>query len=138
MSHKFRELVVWQRAMNFVTRVYTLTRDFPQHEQFGLTNQLRRATTSIPLNIAEGAGSDSPNEFGRFLNIALKTTYETMTALELSVRLQYAVQDRVEPLLKEADEIAAMIVGLSKSLRTRANYKTIRDLPIEYLTEGSA
>ncbi len=61
MAHKFCELIVWQRAMEFVTRVYTLTRDFPHYEQFGLTNQLRRAATSIPLNIAEGAGSDSAN-----------------------------------------------------------------------------
>jgi four helix bundle protein len=133
MAHKFRELVVWQRAMEFVTNVYTLTRVFPQHEQFGLTSQLRRAATSIPLNIAEGAGSDSPNEFKRFLDIALKSTYETMTALELSVRLKYASQDRVETLLSEADEIAAMIVGLAKSLQKRAEYKSIHDLPAEYL-----
>ncbi len=133
MAHKFRELIVWQRAMEFVTRVYTLTRDFPHYEQFGLTNQLRRAATSIPLNIAEGAGSDSANEFKRFLDIALKSTYETMTALELSLRLKYAKQDQVEPLLKEADEIAAMIVGLSMSLQGRLEYKTIRDLSAEYL-----
>lgn len=56
-----------------------------------------------------------------------------MTALELSLRLQYAKQDQVEPLLKEADEIAAMIVGLSMSLQGRLEYKTIRDLSAEYL-----
>ncbi len=137
MAHKFRELIVWQRAIEFVTRVYTLIRDFPQHELFGLTSQLRRAATSVPLNIAEGAGSDSPNEFKRFLAIALKSTYETMTALELSIRLQYAKPDQVESPLSEADEIAAMIVGLSKSLQTRSDYKTIRDLPEGYLTEDS-
>ena len=133
MAHKFRELIVWQRAMEFVTNVYNLTRVFPQHEQFGLTSQLRRAAASIPLNIAEGAGSDGPNEFKRFLNIALKSSYETMTALELSVRLRYTDQDQVESLLNEVDEIAAMIVGLAKNLQKRTDYKTIRDLPAEYL-----
>ncbi len=66
MSHRFRDLIVWQRAMQFVTQIYVLTRDFPQHELFGLTSQLRRAAISVPLNIAEGAGSDSSNEFKRF------------------------------------------------------------------------
>ncbi|MDQ5852912.1 MAG: four helix bundle protein, partial [Chloroflexota bacterium] len=54
MSHRFRDLVVWQRAMQFVTQIYVLTRDFPKHELFGLTSQLRRAAISVPLNIAEG------------------------------------------------------------------------------------
>lgn len=133
MAHKFRELIVWQRAMGFVTNVYTFTRVFPQHEQFGLSSQLRRAATSIPLNIAEGAGSDSPNEFKRFLDIALKSTYEMMTALELSVRLNYTTHDQANPLLDEADEIAAMIVGLAKNLQKRTDFKAIRDIPAEYL-----
>jgi len=118
MAHKFRELTVWQRAMTLVTRVYTLTRDFPSHELYGLTSQLRRAAISIPLNIAEGAGSSSPAEFARFLQIALKSTYETMTALEIAERLNYSNHDSISPLLDETDELAAMLVGLSKKVLT--------------------
>jgi four helix bundle protein len=129
MAHKFRELTVWQRAMTFVTRVYELTRDYPSHELYGLVSQLRRAAVSIPLNIAEGAGSNTPNEFARFLDIALKSTYETMTALEIAERLTFCRHEQVAPLLDEADEIAAMVVGLGKRMRSNT---TVRESPEEY------
>ena len=117
MAHKFRELTVWQRAMDLVTRVYTLTHNFPSHELYGLVSQIRRAAISIRLNIAEGAGSSSPIEFARFLEIALKSTYETMTALEIAERLTYCRHEQISILLEEADEIAAMLVGLAKKMR---------------------
>jgi len=134
VSHKFRELTVWRQAMSFVTEVYALTRSFPQHELFGLTSQIRRAAISIPLNIAEGAGCDTSNEFKRFLDIAPSSTYETMTALEISERLHYGDRDQIKPLLDEADQIAAMIVGLIKSLKARPDYRTVRELDTEYFT----
>lgn len=129
MAHKFRELTVWQRAMTFVTRVYELTRDFPSHELYGRVSQLRRAAVSIPLNIAEGAGSNTPNEFARFLDSVLKSTYETMTALEIAERLTFCRHEQVAPLLDEADEIAAMVVGLGKRMRSNT---TVRESPEEY------
>jgi four helix bundle protein len=132
MSHKFRELVVWQPAMTLVTEAYTLTRKFPPEEQFGLTSQLRRAAVSIALNIAEGAGSDSPQEFRRFLSIALRSTYETMTALELSQRLHYCDDAQVRWLLDECDQIAAMITGLAKRLQEHAQSKSVRESMAEY------
>jgi four helix bundle protein len=91
--HKFRELKVWQRAMDFAMEVYRLSADFPKAEQFGLTSQIRRATTSIALNIAEGAGSGSDLEFQRFLGYALRSTYEVMAALEIGQRLGYCAPD---------------------------------------------
>jgi len=114
--HKFRELKVWQRGMGFVTEVYRISANFPHTEQFGLTNQLRRAAISIPLNIAEGAGAGSNKEFQRFLSFALRSTYEVMTALEIAERLGYCKSEELKPLLDEADEVAAMTVGLSRSL----------------------
>jgi len=117
--HKFRELKVWQRAMDLVTGVYRLTKSFPSEEQFGLTSQLRRAVVSIPLNLSEGAGSGSDAEFNRFLRISLRSCYETMTALEIGRRLGYCTDAQVGPLNQEVDEIAAMIVGLIKSLGCR-------------------
>ena len=138
MSHRFRDLVVWQHAMQFVTQIYVLTRDFPQHELFGLTSQLRRAAISVPLNIAEGAGSDSSNEFKRFLDIALKSTYETMTAIEISERLQYCDHKQVKPLLDEADQIAAMIAVLAKRLQERPDFRSIRESDTEYFTGSNS
>lgn len=114
--HKFRELKVWQRAMDFVTEIYRVSARFPRSEQFGLTDQIRRAAISVPLNIAEGAGAGSNAEFRRFLSYALRSTYEVMTALEIAQRLGYCSLEKTQELLDEADEIAAMIVGLSRSL----------------------
>ena len=114
--HKFRELKVWQRAMDFVTDIYEVSAKFPRSEQFGLTSQIRRAAVSIALNIAEGAGAGSNAEFRRFLSYSLRSTYEVMTALEIAQRLGYCSPEKTQGLLKEANEIAAMTVGLSRSL----------------------
>ena len=138
MSHKFRDLIVWQRAMELVTDVYRLSSRFPSNEQFGLTSQLRRAAVSIPLNIAEGSGSDSPNEFKRFLDIALKSTYETMTAVEIAQRLGYLKQQECAELLSQTDQIAAMIVGLTNHQRSRPGYKPVREDAAEYITTPDA
>jgi len=116
MGHNFRELKVWARAMDFVTEIYTLTRAFPKEEIYGLTSQLRRAATSIALNIAEGSGASSNAEFIRFLEMARRSVYEVITALEIAQRLKYCKEEQVAPLTKEANEIAAMLSGLIKRL----------------------
>ena len=114
MAHKFRELLVWPQAMDLVSQIYTLTRAFPKDELFGLTSQLRRAAISVPLNIAEGAGSESLADFRRFLDIALKSSYETMTALEIAERLDYCTRDQLERLFDDVDHVAATIVLLTQ------------------------
>jgi four helix bundle protein len=117
--HKFRELKVWQRAMTLVVDIYRLTQSFPSSEQFGLTSQLRRAATSIPLNISEGAGSGYNPEFVRFLRVALRSCYEVMTAVEIAQRLTYCTPQQAAQINQEADEIAAMLTGLIKSLNAK-------------------
>ena len=102
--------------MDFVTEIYEMSTEFPQSEQFGLTSQVRRAAISIPLNISEGAGAGSNAEFQRFLSYALRSTYEVTTALKNAQNLNYCSAEGPEALLDEADEIAAMIVGLSRKL----------------------
>jgi four helix bundle protein len=114
--HKFRKLRVWQRSMDFVAEIYKVSNGFPRSEQFGLTNQMRRAALSIPLNIAEGAGAGSNSEFQRFLNYALRSSYEVMSALEIAQKLGYISTQEPPHLLNEVDQIAAMIVGLSRNL----------------------
>jgi four helix bundle protein len=114
--HRFRELKVWRRAMDFVSEIYRSSAGFLRSEQFGLTSQIRRAASSVPLNIAEGAGAGSNAEFRRFLSFALRSTYEVMPAAEIAQRLTYCSPEQTKRLLSEADEIAAMLVGLSRSL----------------------
>ena len=114
--HKYRELKVWQRSMAFTVTIYRETRGWPSDERFGLISQIRRATCSIPMNISEGAGNDSDKEFCRYLEMALRSDYEVMTAIDIARGLEFLPDERADALLKEADEIAAMIVGLMKSL----------------------
>ncbi len=95
--------------------IYAETQQWPKTEKFGLISQTRRASTSIALNIAEDAGNQSNKEFIRFLQFALRSTYETMTALEIAHRLNFLPDEKVTPLLKDADEIAAMLTGLMKT-----------------------
>ncbi len=85
----FRDSIMWQKAMSLSTSTYTATSNFPREEIFGLTNQLRRASVSIPSNIAEGTGRLSTGEFLQFLGIARGSTLEVQTQLELSLRLGY-------------------------------------------------
>lgn len=119
--HKYRELKVWQRGMQFTTTVYRETRSWPSDERFGLISQIRRVTCSIPLNIAEGAGNSSDKEFCRCLEMALRSPYEVMTAIDIARGLEFYSDECADSLLKEIDEIAAMLVGLMKSLGWTGN-----------------
>ena len=115
-KHNFRKLKIYQRAIEFAVEIYKLSKTFPKEELYGLTSQIRRAVTSISLNIAEGSGNDSEKEFKRFLEIALRSDYEVMACLEIALRLNYCDRTDFDRLIAEADEIAAMISGFSKSL----------------------
>lgn len=115
-KHNFRKLKIYQRAIEFTVEIYKLSKTFHKEELYGLTSQIRRAVTSISLNIAEGSGSNSEKEFKRFLEIALRSDYEVMTCLEIALRLNYCERKEFDRLIAEADEIAAMIIGFSKSL----------------------
>ena len=111
-SHK--DLKVWQESMTLVTQIYKISEDFPKHEIYGLTSQIRRAAVSIPSNIAEGAGRKGENEFKRFLFIALGSLSEVETQLEISQRLNYI--DTIEEINKSIYFIRNMLSNLIKSL----------------------
>ena len=102
--------------MDFIEIIYKITNKFPACEIYGLTSQLRRAALSIALNIAEGSGSGFDKEFCRFLNISLRSSYEVVCGVEVAKRLNYCNQEETDGLLKQCDELSAMISGLKKSL----------------------
>ena len=85
----FREMKVWQKAMDLVVEVYAQTKAFPKDETFGLTSQIRRCAVSIPSNLAEGYGRNSKSELHRFASIAAGSLFEMQTQLEISFRLNY-------------------------------------------------
>ena len=112
----FRDLLVWQKSMLLVKEIYVFTIDFPKHEVYGLTGQIRRSAISIPSNIAEGYGRESPKEFARFLRIARGSLSELQTQLYLSDNLDYVQADQFNKLLEASDEIGRMLRGLQNTL----------------------
>lgn len=113
------KLDVWCRAVDFVVEVYRVTDAFPQTEKFGLCSQLRRAAVSIPANIAEGAGRQSPKEFLHFLSIAQGSASEVSTELTIANRLGFCDANSHLQLQASLDNIARMITGLSNHLKRK-------------------
>lgn len=109
----YRELIVWQKAMNLVVSIYNLTDTFPKTETYGLTSQMRRAAVSIPSNIAEGRRRGSRREFKQFLLNAFGSGAELETQLEIVKLLAFCKQnesERVESLLDEVMRILNSII----------------------------
>ena len=121
-THK--DLVVWQKSIDFVMLIYSLTKQYPKEELYALTNQIRRCVTSIPANIAEGSGRKNIGELIQFLHIALGSATELETFLIISMRLQYITTEQYEGVDKALNEIIKMICGLINSLKTNNNAGT--------------
>ena len=113
---RFEKIEAWQRAREFNAVIYNVLRGFPKEELFALTAQLRRASISISSNIAEGSGRNSDADFAHFLEIAYGSLMETVSQLFLAFDQEYLSEAQLNPLLEEANSLAGMIVGLSKSL----------------------
>ena len=117
MQQHFEGLKVWQNSMNLAEEVYKATKGFPKEEQYGLTSQLRRATTSIPANIAEGKGRNSKKEYTQYLYMSRGSVFEVMTFIQLSERLNYLTEPETNHLLQLCNEVSAMLTGLIRSLQ---------------------
>jgi len=113
----FKDFSVYNKGLDVVKEVDEVSKKFPKAEIFGLTNQLRRAVTSIVLNIAEGSGCKSSKEFSRFLNYALRSKHEAVACLDITEQLGYISRDESDKLKREWEEISSMIVGLTRSLK---------------------
>jgi len=116
MINSHKDLKVWQESLLFVKDIYALTSNFPKEEQFGLTNQMRRAAVSIPSNIAEGAGRNGKKEWIRFLYIALGSISELETQLEIAKILAFVSESDHEA--KRLTYIRRMIIKLISSLNS--------------------
>lgn len=121
----FRDLRVWQSAMDLVVKVYELTRTFPRSETYGLSSQLQRAAVSIPANIAEGHARRNLGEYLHFLSIARGSLAEVQTYLELVPRLAYARIEHIEPLVELSASVSRQLVALRDSLSRQVKEDTV-------------
>jgi four helix bundle protein len=115
----YKDLSVWQKAMRLVEECYRVTDTFPRNEEFGLKSQMRRAAVSIPSNVAEGNVRHSSNEYCRFLAIALGSTAELETQIELARRLGLQSEDDADQLAQRCQEVGRMLNGLRLSITNR-------------------
>jgi four helix bundle protein len=118
MVQSFRDLLVWQKAMDLTETIYRLTRNFPRQEIYGLSSQLRRAAISIPSNIAEGQGRSGVKEFRQFLDIARGSVCEVQTQLEIALRVGAGHKDELDLALTQAHEVGKLLFLLLRSLKT--------------------
>ncbi|HEX8811083.1 MAG TPA: four helix bundle protein [Terracidiphilus sp.] len=116
MGASFKQLVVWQRAVELSLAIYQLTSAFPKSEQFGLTNQLRRAAVSVASNIAEGYGRSTTGEYVLFLGHARGSVCEVETQLAISRALQFGSEEYHTTAENLAVEVSSMINAMMKRL----------------------
>ncbi|MCM0059354.1 MAG: four helix bundle protein [Algoriphagus sp.] len=114
--HNFKELKVWQKAVDFAVEIYAVTKVFPSEEKFGLVSQMRRAGVSIPSNIAEGCGKTSTKQFSQSLEVSLGESFELETQLIIAHRTGFITAERVKELEENLSELQRMINGLKASL----------------------
>ena len=115
--HRYKDLKFWQLSRVFCKDIYLITKSFPSDEKFGLTSQLRRASVSIPSNIAEGASRVSNKDFARFLRISLGSCYEIETQLLISCDLAYIQKEELEKLQHTLDQIIKMMSRFISTLK---------------------
>lgn len=117
MGASFKDLVVWQRAVELCTETYRFTAAFPSCEQFGLTNQMRRASVSIASNIAEGYGKSSKGEYLLFLGHARGSICELQTQLVISQTLGFGSPQTQETVERLSADVSRLLIALMKKLK---------------------
>jgi four helix bundle protein len=115
----FKKLLIWQKSMSLITKIYISTNNFPKEEAFGLTSQIRRSSISIPSNIAEGFGRESNKDFLRFLNISIGSLFEMQTQLEIAKNISYLNEDEFNNLYEDSREVERMLVSFINKLKER-------------------
>ena len=115
----FRNIKVWNRSHLLVLDLYKIVNQFPKEEQFGLISQIKRESSSIPANIAEGCGRNSDKDFLRFLHISLGSTNETLYLLILSKDLKLITEEIFKELEDKVEKVKAMLLAFIKTINNR-------------------
>jgi len=117
----YRDLEVWQKAMDLVVICYQMTKKFPKNEIYGLASQLQRAAVSVPANIAEGRQRQYSKKFLHHLSIAYASLAEVETHVQIAGRLNYIDEELIDNLLNKTAEIGRMLNGLRRSIRKKTD-----------------
>ena len=113
----FRKYEVWKLAHDFVINIYKTSGHFPKTEMYGLTSQIRRAASSIPINFSEGCGRNTDTEFVRFIHIALGSAHEVEYILQLCYDLKYLNEDNYSELNTKVNLIKRMLFSLEQKIK---------------------
>lgn len=116
MAFRFEKLEIWQSAIVFTTTIYTHTKQFPREELFSLGDQLRRSSSSIAANIAEGSGSSSKKDFIHYLDISIKSTYETISHLYIAKQQNYITPEIFIKLYNDGELLSKKIRAFKAAL----------------------
>lgn len=118
---RFEQLEIWQLAISYTNHVYAITKRFPARETYSLVDQLRRSASSVAANIAEGSGSSSQKDFAHYLDIAIKSTYETVSHVRIAKDQGYLSDKELDELYEEADKLPRKIRAFKQSLLKNAS-----------------
>ena len=119
MNQSYESLLVWQKSHQLAISVYKTTQGFPKEESFGLTSQLRRASLSVPTNIAEGFARNNPNVFKTFLDISYGSLVETKYLLKFATEVGYLKPAKSEELIELAESAGGLLWKFTQSLKER-------------------
>ncbi|NEP01624.1 MAG: four helix bundle protein [Symploca sp. SIO2E9] len=115
----YRDLRVWQEAMNLAEACYRTTKTFPREELYGMISQIRKVSASIPANIAEGYGRRTRGEYIQFLHVAQGSLKELETHLLLSIRVKLASSESLYPILSQCESVGRLLLALIRSLEKK-------------------
>jgi len=133
MTFKFEKLEVWELALEYIDVIYDYSKTLPGDEKYNLTAQIRRAATSIALNIAEGSTGQTDAEQSRFLGMAIRSVIETVACLIIIKRRGYGGEDAIKEIYKLAEKLAAKIHALRRSINPSKSW--IREEEKSYLPD---
>lgn len=117
MKFKFEEIIIWQKAMDFGEDIYDISGKFPKHELYNLTSQIRRATDSIALNIAEGSIGQSTPEFKKFIGYSIRSLAEVVTCLYKAKNRIYISNEQFNKFYDESYNLMNMMIAFRKNLK---------------------
>lgn len=118
LRHNFKNLNVWNKAVDLAVKVYETTALFPSEEKFGMTSQMRRSSVSIPSNIAEGTARNTSKAFANCLDISLGESFELETQSIIARRVGLLNQDSFDSINRDLDEIQKMLIGLKSNVES--------------------